>query len=238
MITVVAGTETYGAVRKVASTPIVTKFAMLQFIPLYPLESYYLKRLGKDSFRGIPLIASATSRSIVGLRLARVDRLSVAIAYVRAFAGILGLPGFTIMVIAIVAMLTGSLNPQDSFQRSILPVATGMLCVGALIGLPTYYATYVVDGRERRIREVCDEILGIAADPAMVDPDTAGELMSHIKEALSKADVKEPTKLLRNPQLASREQAGLLLVACRLRIATGGDRDKLEQAVDDLLRVV
>lgn len=238
MITVIAGTETYGAVRKVASTPVVTKFAMLQFIPLYPLESYYLMRLGKDSFRGIPLIASATSRSIVGLRLARVDRLSVAMAYVRACAAILAMPGFLLLMITLVTLLNGSLNENDAFQRNSLSISLGLLGAGSVIGLSSYYATYVVDGRQKRIREVCGEILGIAADPAQIDVDTAAELMTPIKEALTKAEVNEPTKLLRNPQLASREQAGLLLVACRLRMATGGDREKLEQAVDDLLRVV
>lgn len=36
MVHVVAGTDTYGRVKCVLGTPIVTKFAMFQLLPLYP----------------------------------------------------------------------------------------------------------------------------------------------------------------------------------------------------------
>ncbi len=42
MTSVTVGSDVYGAVRKVGTTPIVTKFAMFQFLPVFPIESYYL----------------------------------------------------------------------------------------------------------------------------------------------------------------------------------------------------
>ncbi len=238
MVTVVAGSETYGAVRKVGSTPVVTKFVMLQLIPLFPLESYYLARLGKESIRGIPLVASQSSRSIVGLRLARVDRLSVVMAYIRFVAAALLMFGFLGLMIALVASPKMPQVSNDPLQEYLLSISVVLLGTGVLIGLPTYYATLVVPKREKRIREICGELLGIAADPAHVDTDTADVLMRFTKEAMAQSNISEPSKLLRNPSQATCEQAALLLLACRVRIASGVDREKLEQAVDSLLQVL
>ena len=89
MIHVTAGTDVYGAVRSVNGTPIVTKFAMLQFFPLYPVQSFYLRRLGRRSRTGVPLIAGTETRDIVGIPCNRINFLSALVAYLRAIGATL-----------------------------------------------------------------------------------------------------------------------------------------------------
>jgi hypothetical protein len=238
MIHVIAGTETYGAVRKVNSTPVVTRFAMLQLLPVYPLESYYLARLGTETRQGIPLIASHSTRDIHGLRLARLDRLSVMMAYVRALAVVLVLPGTIAFFILLGMSLNGSFSTPDEFARTLFLIVAVMFVVGALIGGASYLAMYRIDEREKKIREVCGGVLGIAADPANIAAESAEQLAPLIKQAMSEAKIANPSKLLQSPHEADEIQAALLLVACRLRIASGGNREPLEQAVDRLLNVL
>jgi hypothetical protein len=238
MVQVIAGTDTYGAVRKVRATPIVTRFAMLQLLPVYPLESYYLVRLGPGTFRGIPFLVSHASQEVHGLRLARLDRLSVAMAYLRALATVLVLPGTIMFFVLFVMVLTGSYQSPDWFAQVLILIVSVMFGVGMLIGGTSYLATYRVDAREKKIREICGSVLGIAADPANIAADSAVELGPMIKAAMADANIANPSRLLQNPQEADELQAALLLVACRMRIATGGDRGPLEQAVDQLLNVL
>jgi hypothetical protein len=51
MTTVVAGTDTYGRVKAVRGVPIVTRFATLQMLPLYPLQSFYFLGLDESDWR-------------------------------------------------------------------------------------------------------------------------------------------------------------------------------------------
>ena len=68
----------------VGRTPTVTKFAMFQFLPIYPLESYYFTCTDSTEMTGVPFLASSQAVVINGVPLARVDPISVAIASVRA----------------------------------------------------------------------------------------------------------------------------------------------------------
>lgn len=235
MVTAIYGTDTYGAVRKVGTTPIVTRFAMLQFIPLIPLESYYLARHGKERYSGVPLIFSETSRSIHGLKLARVNRLSVLVAYIRAIGGTLFLFGFTGAFVMFLISFQIEPNPNDEFQRYIVPVSVAIADLGALIAGPTYLATYMVPEREKRIREACAESLGFAADPACCDQETAEKLLNLAKRALAECGTTTPSELLRTPRLALPEQARAMVILCRAALALKGDPHKLEHVVDELL---
>jgi hypothetical protein len=77
------GTDTYGKVKQVGPTAVVTKFAMVSGMPLLPLESYYYAGTGEEE--GIPILM--TMRKVHGLPLARLNMLSVVIAYARAVSG-------------------------------------------------------------------------------------------------------------------------------------------------------
>ena len=235
MIWVTAGTDVYGAVRKVGTTPIVTKFAMLQFLPLFPIESYYLSRTGTQTRTGVPLIFGQSSQSISGLRLASVDRLSACVAYLRALGASITLFAFIGLMLAIVTSFSGPRNERDPVQRYLLPASLIVLGGGLLIALPTYYFTYVVPVRDKLIRETCGELLGIDADPACVDADTARELLRMTHDAMARSGITEPAKLFRNLVQANPDQIRLLLLLARVQIATSGRRDKLEPMTDSLL---
>ena len=82
MIHVSVGTEIYGRVKQVGSTPVVTKFWALSLMPIVPLQSYYFIRFGQRKSQGCPFLAESYSTAIVGIPLVRLDRLSVVISYV------------------------------------------------------------------------------------------------------------------------------------------------------------
>lgn len=87
MIVVTIGADSYGRVKSVDGTPVVTKFGMLSGLPIWPICSYY--RYGGDmrSLSGIPLVFHLENVLVHGLPLSRIDRLSVAMAYLRGLAG-------------------------------------------------------------------------------------------------------------------------------------------------------
>jgi hypothetical protein len=238
MIWVTAGTDVYGAVRKVDKTPVVTKFAMLQLMPIYPLESFYFARMGPASHAGIPFLLGQSSQSILGLRLARIDRTSVWTAYVRGIAAAILVVGFMGTLFGLYMTMTSNINPRDPVQRNLLPVAVAVLTAAVLLGAPTYYFTYVVPDREKRIRQFCGEILGIAADPAHVELETAKELIRLAREALARTGITEPTRAARNLAAASADQKRLLLVLARGMIAVKGTSDALEALADSILESV
>lgn len=232
---VAAGTELYGAVRKVDTTPIITKFAMLQFFPLFPVESYYLYRVGPEQRDGVPLIFGTTSKAIVGLRLARVNRLSATIAYLRAIGAAVGLFGVTGVVMWIALSFSMPMKDGDPIRRYWLPVASTLVVTGIVISMPTYYFTYVVPIRDKSIRRHCGDVLGIAADPAHCELETARELFRLTRDLLTESGISVPKKVVNDPSLTDADQKRLLLVLARIMIAIEGRRDALERLTDSLL---
>jgi hypothetical protein len=235
MISVTAGTDTYGAVRKVRKTPIVTKFAMLELFPIFPIESYYLSHLGQISHEGIPLIYAETSRSIVGYRLARVDRLSAVVTYVRAIGAAFAVVGSIGLIFGIFMSSAERVNAADPVDRYIVLVSGLLLATAILIAVPTYIFTFVVPEREKEIREYCDDALGIAADPARLDSFMVEEFLELTIATLAQAGIVEPYDAIRQPITTTAEQKRLLLVFARSKIALGGSREEFEPLTDSLL---
>ena len=132
---VTVGSDTYGRIKTVGGTPIVTKFVMLQFLPIYPLQSFYLTGLIHTERRGIPLIASSHSTVINGIPLARVDRLSVVIAYLRGIFGAMTVVGF-MSIIPLSMYFTG--EHLDAFALSALRGLLTSFVVGLVGGVATY----------------------------------------------------------------------------------------------------
>ena len=116
MVHISAGTDTYGRVKAVAGTPIVTKFAMLQLLPLYPLQSFYFTGTGPIETTGVPFLASTTSVAIKGIPLATLDVTSVVMAYARGVFGGLAIVGFMVIVPGIMS-LTG--ENLDDFAMTV-----------------------------------------------------------------------------------------------------------------------
>jgi hypothetical protein len=218
MMSVTFGTDTYGRVKSVGGTPIVTKFFMLQFLPLYPVQSYYFTGVGRTDSSGVPFIAVSQEVAIDGLPLARFDVCSVAIAYVRGAFAALTLIG-CISIFPIVMYFTGS--HFDNFAANATCLVVGCFVVGTVGGVLTYLVP-TTPRRERRIRRSCGQVLGICVDPARVFPDTAVEIEEYTVELESESK-DERSELIQQ------------LVKCRSRIAQGIDTSKMEHQSDAIL---
>lgn len=217
---IATGTDTYGRVKTVGGTPIVTRFAMLQAMPIYPLQSFYYARAGRTETLGIPLLASYQAVKVHGIPLARVDRLSVAMAYTRGILGAMTVIGF-LAVIPILMRLTGA--RLDAFAMTAMRVLIACFTIGAVGGLLTYTIP-LASKRERRIRRCCGELLGICADPARVTLAASVAIEAQAALAASPGD-------LDSPRCALLQQ----LVTVRSRVARSVDLDLMEQETDRLL---
>jgi hypothetical protein len=218
MVHVSAGTDTYGRVKTVSGTSIVTKFAMLQFLPFYPLQSFYFIGTGPTERTGVPFLASWTSVAIRGIPLATVDTTSVAIAYARGVFGALVIVGFMVIVPGIMH-LTG--EHLDEFAMIATRALLISFVTGVVGGLLTY-ALPLTPRREREIRQYCGELLGVAADPARIESEASASLATYVDEQHQSAD-------------NSRVQLIRQLIATRAMIAQAIDSDRMETKTDELL---
>ena len=219
-MTAMAGTDTYGRVKAVDGTPIVTKFFMLQGIPITPQQSYYFRAFGAGTTAGIPFVAETQSVSIQGIPLAKLDRLSVAMAYVRAFFALLTVVGF-IAIVPIISYFTG--ERLDSLGRIITAMLISFFIVGIIGGSMTYLLP-LTPRREQAIRSYCGELLGISADPARLSAEDARMINAYI----SQQDSQSIDDLPRDALL--RE-----LIGYRTNIAEGIETAIMEERTDHTL---
>lgn len=234
MTTVTYGVDLYGAVKKVGNTPIVTRFAMLQFLPIYPIESFYLAGVGAEKRSGVPLVFWSTTKEIAGLKLARVSRASVVVAYIRAAAA---LP----LIMGMLGLFFGIVAGEDAggMSRGAILDWSALIVAGAIaVGGTTYFWTYSVPAREKQIRTYCAAVLGMAADPAQFDLGTARSLVEMAKKALGQANFSDPKEALRDTASLDRHAALLLLIWARGRMAVNVDREEMDEASDRLLGVL
>ncbi len=213
------GSDTYGRVKKVGSMPIVTKFFMVSLFPVLPLESFYLIRLGESTSEGIPFIARAHWANIKGIPLARVNKLSVVMAYARGVLGAIAIGGFMGTFTMFITWLTG--EPFDDEKRLIVMCTGACLAIGTALGLGTYLFPLQMTRREKQIRRMCGTILGISADPARVRLDFAKSMDDRLRTTAVAGKL---------PKLAHE------LARTRVRTALGEPPLPLEDHTDDLLR--
>jgi hypothetical protein len=225
MVTVVVGSDTYGSVKKVGPTPVVTRFEMFSGVPLIPEESYYFVGFGETTWEGIPLLFHRRTTEVHGIPLALLDGPSVLMAYFRGLCGAMVVVGFLAIVPGIMA-LTG-----EHLDDLALKGTTGLvacLVLGVVAGLASYMLPFPVLRREKAIRSLCGTVLGICADPAKIRKDYAELLRSTLDETLS-SEAPQPAMTSRPDEDVYR------LVEARNEIALGGSRERLENLTDDLL---
>lgn len=214
------GTDTYGGVKKVGDTAIVTKFEMLQFLPIFPLQSYYVAGASHRRKSGIPSIVGLQSVEVVGLPLACVDRVSLAMAYLRGLFAACAVIGF-MSIVPLIMHLTG--ERLDRFALTLTRGLVASFAVGLVGGAGTY-AIPLTPRRESRIRTHCGEALGVSADPARLTWAMVREiekLVAHSPPSESPDD--ERTKLIQE------------LVLCRAKIARNDDAPAMERRTDELI---
>lgn len=174
MMTVITGTDTYGRVKCVEKTPIVTRFEMLQLFPIWPIQSMYYFGKDEEKLQGIPMIVCQIKQQIHGLPLAKIDKASVVLAYLRAAIATVGICA-SIVCIMILLMEQSPAGAPAWFNQAVF-IATGVTaCIGGLT-----YLIPLTSQRERSIREYCGQVLGAAIDPAKIQPQTAHEMESEL----------------------------------------------------------
>ena len=216
MVHVTVGSDTYGRVKRVGTTPIVTRFGMISSLPIIPLESFYFIGFGETTSHGVPFVVHFRSTEVRGIPLARVDKLSVAMAYLRGLIGALAILGFIGTFMAFMMWITG-----EHFDDLAMLMARSVgLCfaVGIVAGLLTY-ALPLTTRREREIRRWCGTIFGISLDPH-VRRDHAQKLASFLDDVSPEPGGSDPVREL---------------ARTRLRIALGEPKVPLEDHTDDLL---
>lgn len=214
------GTDVYGRVKKVSGTPVVTKFAMFQFFPIYPVQSFYYTGAGHTETVGVTLLAGSQSVAILGIPLASVDMASVMVAYVRAVSVTLIVFGFIFTLLDIVIRTNGGRQP-DAFAAAALKIMQVGLAGGTIVGLLTYVIP-LTSSRERAIRRYVAEILVVSADPARVPADVSARLVEQAKMSCQSAR-------------DTRKQLIVQLIETRAKMAQAMDAYGMESKTDELL---
>jgi hypothetical protein len=226
MLHVVSGTDTYGRVKTVGKTPIITKFEMLHFIPLVPIRSYYLGRLGPAKTTGIPFLMMTHKVKVTGIPLARIDWLSVRIAYVRALFAVLFLLGLLGSLLVGDPALIISLQGGGLDEAAWTFVSAALVCLGvAVVGGGLTYLIPTTTRRERAIRQYCGELLGMCIDPARVTRKSAGAIREFTLGIVPQSEGES-----RSRQSLIRD---LILVRCQR--AEGAAPDLVRATTDELL---
>lgn len=218
MISVHVGSDTYGRVKAVSGVPIVTKFAMFQALPVFPLQSFYRTAADVVVDSGIPFIGSSQSTELVGIPLAALDKTSVLLAYVRAFFATLIVAGSVVLIPGTMHLMGEQL---DDFAKNAAIALLGSLAIGICGGALTYIVP-LTSRRERDIRQFCAELLGVAADPARVPVEIAQGWLARIEADLDALDHRRK-RLIRD------------LIVTRAMSAQSSDAYSVETRTEELL---
>ena len=179
----IAGIHVYGAIKNVAGTRIVTTFFMLMGLPLIPGFSMYYLGQGQQHGAILPVVGGFTQQDLLGVVCRRIDWLSVFVGYIRAYGTALIIVGaFGLLCLVCLSLGPNAGNPFET----VLPVVLGsLLAVGSLAVALTYVIGRRVPADEMFIRSVCQDVFGVAADPADVHRETALAWRLHIENQLA-----------------------------------------------------
>jgi hypothetical protein len=216
---VTVGSDTYGKTQVVDGTPIVTKFAMVSFLPVWPLQSIYFAGLGKQTGTMIPFVVGSTSQQIIGIPMARLHTQSVCLAVARGIAGAMITIGLPWALMGVVNYSTG--ERMDAGAKLAIAVLSVLAVVGAAGGAATYLIGRWVDPHSRAIRSACGRVLGIAADPALAKVDVADAIKQAVDAGLAARGVPNPDAAVWARTTMPREILDLLIVRARAKLAGG-----------------
>ena len=207
-------TQNYGRVKTVKKIPVVTQFLIFHQLPVIPLQSVY--DLGYA--RNIPFAAQSSDTIIQGLKLARIDIASVLIAYARYFFGGLAVLGGLVSGILTAGYFAG--QAFDDVGWTVFKTSTGIFAVGLAGTILTYWVPLLSE-RERKIRELCSELLEMAIDPAMITAKDCAPIAEFISSS--------------STTFNQRDQLIAALISARISISGNANIQEMEHATDRLL---
>lgn len=214
--------DTFGRVKTVRGTSVVTRFRGVKMIPLLPTASFYV---------GENAAEHQDEGAFVAIPCARIDRTSVAMAYWRGLCAGLLLFGF-VAIVPLYSLWLGAGPGPDALGILKMKVLIVLFCVGAVGGILSYFVP-TISQRERQIREHCGVVLGPAIDPAQVTRAAADEIQSTPFEQTD-SDPVDPEGTQATAD-AHWWPLRCKLVLARCRIALDKDVAAAEQATDELL---
>jgi hypothetical protein len=180
MVYVAVGTESYGRVRVVGDTAVVTQFQMLMHFPLVPIRSYYVWGPLDSEETGVPFLYSVRNIRQRGVPLTHIDFLSVVLAYTRAVLAVMILFGFIVTFTSAVASRNG--RPMNDFAATATRIAQLGLVIGCVAGIASLVVP-TAGRREKSIRSYCGEILEANVDPARVPPGVAKMIQEAVRQS-------------------------------------------------------
>ncbi|MEH2050689.1 hypothetical protein [Nostoc sp.] len=224
MVRIPIGTKTFGAIKAIESTPLITQFFMIGYVPIIPIKSFYLLH-EYEVERG--LLSHKQEMRIINLK--NISFISVGFAYLRAF--------FIISAFFSIAYL---LTGQGSSQNILIPIALFTLSVTIIFF--SYKLSQQISITEKTIRKAAYSSIGLAIDPAIIEEEIARNI-SHLLDLELKRNGCNDWKLLleeiaqntsffkiRKNEKYSINTKNLLLV--KIRAAIGCKEIKQSKALD------
>lgn len=204
--------DTYGRVKSLHGTSVITGFFALNGLPCFPLQSFYV------------FPQDRTGAAEVALELQRIDRTSAAMGYVRGLFGLLIVVGCTGAIMGSVAYLCGENRQLDDTGLQIRNAVVVCLLVGLLGGITSYWIP-LVGRRERKIRAYCGQLCMICVDPALLRSQYSSYLHSLVERTVQAEHLTE-----------ERQKLLLSLFSTRSRLAEYPGNSFLEAETDQLLQ--
>jgi hypothetical protein len=204
--------DTYGRVKSLHGTAVITGFFALNSFPCVPKQSFYV--FPKDH----------TGAEEVALELQRIDRTSAAMAYARGLFGALVVVGFIGAIFTIVMALCGPNRPLDDLGLLFRNTLLICLVAGLLGGIVSYWIP-LVGRRERKIRAYCGQLCMICVDPAVLRSQYSSYLHSLVERTVQAEHLTE-----------QRQKLLLSLFSTRSRLAEFPGNAFLEAETDQLLQ--
>jgi hypothetical protein len=217
MMHVAIGTDFYGRVKTVGETSIVTRFGTFQHLPFFPLQSFYIYGYETIETFGNPFVAGSQPVATNAIPLAKVDKISVTMTFIRALLAIMLLAGAGIGSIILVA---GD-NGRPGERETLLLIACSLLGFCAVFGTLTYVVP-LTSHREREIRRVCAVLLGLSVDPARLPVAVSIDIAKYANERFAEKNNGQ-TQLVRD------------LILARANISQLINVEQMELKTDELL---
>lgn len=217
---IVWGKEVFGRVKSVERTQVVTMFVTLQMLPLRPERSFFLKLQDPEDWQCEPVLRRDEDDGVVqAFPLRSIDRASVTMAYLRGVFGLMLIAG-VFLLFPLIHQLMGEPLPEGG--GLVIKLLATALMLGVVGGLLSYIFPRIPE-RDRRIRSCCGECLGVAADPALIWPEWAEEIIAILKQRPIPPGASPRVRLVRE------------LTCTRARMASAADVHPLEARTDLLL---
>ena len=141
-------------------------------------------------------------------------------------------------VIPLLMLLVIDRERMDDFARTFTLIGAIVLGVGIAIGAASYATGRYVDSRMRKIRLICAQAIGLAADPALVSSEFGLKIQIQADDILGSKEISDPDSAIEKQPSLTRETLVWLLVRTRTRIPFSSSPSQEESETDRILALL